>query len=152
MEFFSNIKRYHYFSRLKNLIFLHLAHLPMGGHGQRPKIIKWGGVKIIAPNSTFIGEGVMFDTVHPEMITIEPGVCITMKSIILTHYIDGITGKYSYGNVHIKRGAFLGANTIIVKPVTIGENAVVGAGSVVPKDIPDGEIWAGTPAKFIKKK
>ena len=106
MEFFSNIKRYHYFSRLKNLIFLHLAHLPMGGHGQRPKIIKWGGVKIIAPNSTFIGEGVMFDTVHPEMITIEPGVCITMKSIILTHYIDGITGNIPMGTYILNEAHF----------------------------------------------
>ncbi len=94
----------------------------------------------------------MFDTIHPEMITIESDVLICMKSIILTHYIDGITGKFFFGNVYIKRGAFLGANTIIVKPVTIGENAVVGAGSVVTKDIPDGEVWAGTPAKFIKKR
>lgn len=50
----------------------------------------------------------------------------------------------------IKKGAFIGANTIILKGVTIGKNAVVGAGSVVTKDIPDGEIWGGNPAKFIK--
>lgn len=115
-------------------------------------MLNWGGVKVIDPNNTFIGEGVLFDTVHPEKITIESGAVITMRSVILTHYIDGITGKYSFGNVHIKRGAFLGANTVIVKPVTIGENAVVGAGSIVTKDIPDGEIWAGNPARLIKKK
>lgn len=46
---------------------------------------------------------------------------------------------------------FVGANTIILKGVKIGKNAVIGAGSIVTKDIPHNEIWAGNPAKFIKK-
>ena len=51
----------------------------------------------------------------------------------------------------IKDGAFIGAHSVILKGVTIGEKSIVGAGSVVTNDIPDGEIWAGNPAKFIKK-
>lgn len=47
--------------------------------------------------------------------------------------------------------AFIGAHSIILKGVTIGESAVVGAGSVVTKSIPPREIWAGNPAKFIRK-
>lgn len=47
--------------------------------------------------------------------------------------------------------AFIGAHCIILKGVTIGKNAIVGAGSVVTKSIPDNEIWAGNPAKFIRK-
>ena len=50
----------------------------------------------------------------------------------------------------IKEGAFVGMNSIILKGVTVGRHSVVGAGSVVTKDIPDNEIWAGNPAKFIK--
>jgi acetyltransferase-like isoleucine patch superfamily enzyme len=53
--------------------------------------------------------------------------------------------------VVIRDGAFIGAHTIVLKGVTIGERSVVGAGSVVTKDIPDGEIWAGNPARFIRK-
>ncbi len=53
--------------------------------------------------------------------------------------------------VLIKRGAFIGAHSIILKGVTIGEKSIVGAGSVVTMSIPDGEIWAGNPAKFIRK-
>lgn len=52
--------------------------------------------------------------------------------------------------VVIKDHAFIGAFSIILKGVTIGENAIVGAGSVVTKSIPDNQIWAGNPAKFIK--
>lgn len=53
--------------------------------------------------------------------------------------------------VTIKDGAFIGANCIILKGVTIGEKSIIGAGSVVTKSVPDGEIWAGNPAKFIRK-
>ena len=42
-------------------------------------------------------------------------------------------------------------NTLIVNSVDIGDNAVIGAGSIVNCDIPPGEIWAGNPARFIKK-
>lgn len=53
--------------------------------------------------------------------------------------------------VLIKENAFIGAHSIILKGVTIGKNSIVGAGSVVTKSIPDNEIWAGNPAKFIKE-
>lgn len=54
-------------------------------------------------------------------------------------------------SVKILDGAFIGAHCIILKGVTIGEKSIVGAGSVVTKSIPNGEIWAGNPAKFIRK-
>ena len=53
--------------------------------------------------------------------------------------------------IKIKRGAFIGGSSIILKGVTIGQQSIVGAGSVVTHDIPDGEVWAGNPAKFIRK-
>jgi acetyltransferase-like isoleucine patch superfamily enzyme len=52
----------------------------------------------------------------------------------------------------IKRGARLGAGVTVVCGVTIGEGALVGAGSVVTKDIPAGETWAGVPAVKLARK
>ena len=53
-------------------------------------------------------------------------------------------------DVTICDGVFIGAHSIILKGVTIGKNSVVGAGSVVTKDIPENEVWGGNPAKFLK--
>ena len=49
------------------------------------------------------------------------------------------------------KGASIGANVTILPGIIIGEYAMIGAGSVVTKDVPAGEIWAGNPAKFIRR-
>ena len=51
----------------------------------------------------------------------------------------------------IKKGASIGANATILCGITIGEKAMIGAGSVVTKDVPDGELWVGNPAHFVRK-
>ncbi|MFC4220510.1 acyltransferase [Flagellimonas marina] len=53
--------------------------------------------------------------------------------------------------VIIGNSCFIGAFSIILKGVSIGNNSIVGAGSVVTKSVPENEIWAGNPARFIKK-
>jgi acetyltransferase-like isoleucine patch superfamily enzyme len=52
--------------------------------------------------------------------------------------------------IHIERGAWVGANVVILKGVTIGANSVIGAGSVVTRSIPAGVIAAGNPAKIVR--
>ncbi|MFO0358903.1 MAG: acyltransferase, partial [Flavobacteriales bacterium] len=49
------------------------------------------------------------------------------------------------------KGASLGSSVTILCGITIGENAIVGAGSVVTKDVPANTIVAGNPAKILKK-
>ncbi len=51
---------------------------------------------------------------------------------------------------HVKKGASIGSGSTILAKVTIGENAIVGAGSVVRKDVPANAIVAGNPARFLR--
>lgn len=51
----------------------------------------------------------------------------------------------------IRKGASLGAGTTVLCGIEIGENAMIGAGSVVTKNIPANELWMGNPAHFVKK-
>lgn len=48
-------------------------------------------------------------------------------------------------------GASIGAGSTILPGITIGRNAVIGAGSVVTKDVPEGELWKGNPAIFVRR-
>ena len=59
--------------------------------------------------------------------------------------------KESLKGPRIKRGAKIGANATILPGVVIGENALVGAGAVVVKDVPDGVVVAGNPARIIRQ-
>lgn len=51
--------------------------------------------------------------------------------------------------IHIKKNSFIGGHSIVLKGVTIGEGAIVGAGSVVTRNIPDFEVWAGNPVHKV---
>ena len=113
-------------------------------------LVRLGGVKC---GKSFVGQQVIFDSEHPENIEIGDYCAITMRCVLLTHYVKphGNSHVYEIGKIKIGNNVFLGANTVITKPVTIGDNVIVGAGSIITKDIPSNEIWAGVPARFIKK-
>ena len=53
--------------------------------------------------------------------------------------------------IHIGNDVFIGAGTIVLKGSYIGDKSIIGAGSVVAGCIPNGEVWAGNPAVFIRK-
>ena len=53
--------------------------------------------------------------------------------------------------VTIRENAFIGASSIILKGTVIGRNSIIGAGSVVTGNVPDNQLWAGNPARFIKQ-
>ncbi|WP_291039421.1 DapH/DapD/GlmU-related protein [Dyadobacter sp. 50-39] len=61
-----------------------------------------------------------------------------------------VTANIATRPVTVKRNAFIGAHSVILKGVTIGYNSVIGAGSVVTRSVPDNQIWAGNPARLIR--
>jgi len=86
-------------------------------------------------------------------ITIEDNVLIGPRVNLVTenHPVDPSQRKsLVLAAIRIKKNAWIGAGATILPGVTIGENSIVAAGSVVNKDVPDNCIVGGVPAKFIK--
>jgi len=100
----------------------------------------------------FMDSDIWLDKSFPELIKIENFAVIASGVKILTHDSSICNTKgyfFQKGEVHIKRNAFIGANSIILPSVTIGENSIVGAGSVVTEDVLPDTVVAGNPAKKI---
>jgi len=107
--------------------------------------------------NTKIGKNVFinFDCVFLDLggITIEDNALISPKVSLLSegHPVSPNDRQSLVpGPIHIKKNAWIGAGATILPGVTIGENAVVAAGAVVSKDVPDNTIVGGVPAKIIK--
>lgn len=56
-----------------------------------------------------------------------------------------------FARTRVRKNAAIGTNATILGNVTVGSGAIIGAGSVVTKDVPAGQIWAGNPARYIRK-
>ncbi len=114
------------------------------------------GVKI--GENCHISPYVLIDLVYPELVEIGENVTVGSNSMIFAH-VNPTTNEFlkSHGYprtvkpVVVKNGAIISVGCIIIAGVTIGENAMVGAGSVVTTDIPDNCIAIGNPARVIKK-
>jgi len=88
----------------------------------------------------------------PEYTTIEEDAWIG-PNVVMTNTVHPLCdrAKECMKGPIIKRGAIIGANSTILPRITVGVNSVVGAGSVVTKDVPDGCVVAGNPARIIKR-
>ena len=107
------------------------------------------GVKI--GSNCKIQGGVIIDYSHFWHITIGNNVTIAPRVHILAHDASTVlhTGYAKIGKVDIEDGVFIGAGTIVLPGVVIGENSIIGAGSVVVNDIPENSVAVGSPAKVV---
>jgi len=88
-----------------------------------------------------------------EAVGIGPNVTIlTSSHEILNGNIPVIFSRLEFGEVVLEEGCDIGAGSIILPGLRIGKGAIIGAGSVVTKDIPPFEIWAGVPAQKVRKR
>lgn len=139
----------------RKFLFLAASRFPLLPGKFRAVLFSIGGVRFVRPKTCFIGFNVYFDDLHPNLIKIGEKTIITEGTRILSHFLDASYNDFDHqylGNVEIGNNVFIGMNVVIVKPVTIGDGAIVGANSVVNKDIPPYTIWGGNPVKFIKNR
>ena len=95
----------------------------------------------------FIASYVFIDDQYPELITIEDHVIISYRCTIIAH--DDSRGIVS--PVTIKRNAYIGACATILPGAIVGEDAVIGAGTTIAKDVPSKTTIVGARERIIKK-
>ena len=110
--------------------------------------------------NAFIGDYVRVDLNHADLIYIDDYAHVTAGCRLLCHQRDlrgyrvgdnAASLGYRLGEIHIGKGVMVGMETMIMPGVTIGDGAIVGAYSLVTKDIPAYTIATGRPAKVIKE-
>ena len=88
-----------------------------------------------------------FDRTYPVGVHLGPESYVAFGATILTH--DMTRGLYL--NTRVGRRCFIGANSMILPGVTVGDESIVAAGSIVTKDVPSRCIVAGNPARVIRE-
>ena len=123
---------------------------------------KLDDVRILTPficdfgNRVKFGKGVFIN--HSAILSASGGIEFEdgsmaapgLRIATINHDMNERHAIYTYGKVTIKKNAWIGMNVTICPGVTIGEYAVVAAGAVVTKDVPDYAVVGGVPAKVIR--
>ena len=102
----------------------------------------------------FLGEGVLIDERFVQFLTIEDHVVISARSMIILHdssFNNVCDAPIKVAPVTISEGAYLGVNCVVLCGVTVGQGAIVGAGSVVTRNVPAHTVVMGCPAKTCGK-
>ncbi len=151
-QFFLNMRR----KRLSNMMDWAILE-PFNPRKFRPILMRKIGCKV--GNGCFIGDNVRIDLGHADMITLEDGVSIAGGARLLCHqrdFSDYYIGKdynklgYVIKPILLKKGCLVGMESFILPGVTVGEGAIIAAGSLVTKDVPAWTVVSGRPAKIVR--
>lgn len=113
-----------------------------GGHHTH-----WGSGIYANSNLTLVDDGHIY---IGDKVLFGPNVTVATANHPVDPELRSKALQYNK-DVHIGENVWIGANTVIVPGVSIGRNSVIGAGSVVTKDIPDNVVAAGTPCRIIRE-
>ena len=131
---------------------------PIAPRKMRPYLMRKMGCHV--GKGCFIGDHVRVDSGHADMITLEDGVSVAGGTRLLCHqrdfsnyYVGSDYNKlgYTIKPIVLKKGCLIGMESFVLPGVTVGEGAIVGAGSLVAKDIPAWTVATGRPAKVVRE-
>lgn len=131
---------------------------PISVRKWRPWLVRRMGAHV--GKNVAIGDHVRIDSGHADMIYIEDYVQLTGGCRVLAHKRDltdyhvgdnAADFGYKVEPVRLCKGCQIGMESMIMPGVTVGEGAIVGAGSLISKDIPAWTIAVGRPAKVVKE-
>jgi acetyltransferase-like isoleucine patch superfamily enzyme len=128
---------------LRSILFQVVAALPFSR--LTCAVFRWGGVQV--GRGAYISVGVWIDPMFPHLVTIEDGAFIGSQVRLYTHEFR--RDEFRAGRVVIRRGAMVGAHSIIACGVEVGMDATVGAAAVLARDVPDGHTAIGNPARIL---
>ena len=125
----------------------------------RARVQKLRGVRFDDVSTVFLGEDIIIDGICPENVTIKNGCQIGAGTKIVTHFYDNkklsehkdYHFRFYQGKVVIEEDVFIGFNCVIAKPVTIGRGSVLGANTVITKNIPPNSVIVQPESINIKK-
>lgn len=125
------VARYTPFLGMKNWLYRHLLRMKVG-------------------DQTSFALMVMLDVMFPEKISVGRNTVIGYNTTILAH--EYLIKEYRLGDVNIGSEVMIGANSTIMPGITIGDRAIVSAGTLVHKDVPAGTFVGGNPMRVIYTK
>ena len=152
-------KRYG-FRRLFSKILQPIAKSSLLSGYMRSRVQKMRGVNFDDVSTVFLGEDIIIDGICPQNVTIKNGCQIGAGTKIVTHYYDNkelskhkdYYYRFYQGEVVIEEDVFIGFNCVIAKPVIIGKGSVIGANTVITKDVPENSIIVAPESINISKK
>ncbi|MFX0020983.1 MAG: acyltransferase [Candidatus Hermodarchaeota archaeon] len=134
------------FNHLITLIITYLTGWPRA----RNLLFRFTGMKI--DKNCHISQKAIPDPLLPELIEFEDGSGCGIGVKLLTHNAMNIQhGSFSFGPIKVCKNARIGAYSVVMPGVTIGEGSIIGANSLVSEDIPPYSIAFGSPAKVLRE-
>jgi acetyltransferase-like isoleucine patch superfamily enzyme len=137
-----------FFKVMKNFIFIQISRYCPIISVKNSIFRRFLGMKV--GENTAVALMVMMDIMFPEKISIGKNSIIGYNTTILAH--EYLIEEYRLGEVQIGSNVMIGANTTILPGVIIGDGAIVSAGSLITKDVPEGAFVGGNPAQVIYTK
>jgi acetyltransferase-like isoleucine patch superfamily enzyme len=124
-----------------------LAFVVPGGSSIRPFLHRLRGVTV--GQNVWISQLVYIEDLHPADVTIGDNCTIGLRTSIFAHFYWGPRRAASNGRVVIGRDVFIGPHCVILPNVTIGDGAVIKAGTVVSRNVPPRVLWGAAGAEAL---